>query len=60
MAQQAKPIRWEELSWEEVGALRESGIDTVILPIGATEQHGLHLPTGVDSFSVVAGYHPFF
>ena len=54
MAQDTRPIRWEELSWEEVGTLRDSSINTVILPIGATEQHGLHLPTGVDSFSVVA------
>ena len=54
MTEDATPIRWEELSWEEVGALRENGIDTVILPVGATEQHGPHLPTGVDSFSVVA------
>ena len=26
----------------------------VMLPVGATEQHGLHLPTGVDTLSAVA------
>lgn len=50
----ARPIRWEELSWEEVARLRDRGIDMAILPVGATEQHGLHLPLGVDSFCAVA------
>ena len=54
MADDAAPVRWEELSWEEIGALRAGGIDTAILPVGATEQHGLHLPTGVDTFSAAA------
>lgn len=54
MTSGSRPILWEELSWEQIAALRDSGMDTVILPVGATEQHGLHLPTGVDSFSVRA------
>ncbi len=49
-----QPVRWEELSWEQVGAVRDGGIDMVILPVGATEQHGQHLPTGVDTLSAVA------
>ncbi|WP_017324699.1 creatininase family protein [Synechococcus sp. PCC 7336] len=49
-----RPVLWEELTWEEIAALRESGRDLVILPIGATEQHSLHLPVGVDTFSVMA------
>ena len=49
-----KPIRWEELSWEEISALRQSGVDLAILPVGATEQHGHHLPLGVDTLSAVA------
>lgn len=49
-----KPVRWDELSWEEIGALRDSGMDLAILPVGATEQHGLHLPLGVDTFSATA------
>lgn len=46
------PIVWDELSWEQVGLLRDRGIRMVILPVGATEQHGPHLPLGVDTFSV--------
>jgi len=48
------PVRWEELTWEQVAALRDGGIDLAILPVGATEQHGLHLPMGVDTLSAVA------
>jgi creatinine amidohydrolase len=44
-----KPILWEEMTWEEISALRQRGMDMVILPVGATEQHGPHLGTGVDS-----------
>ena len=54
MAAPAKPVRWEELSWQEIAALRDGGMDMVILPVGATEQHGLHLPLAVDTISVVA------
>ncbi|MFT3780753.1 MAG: creatininase family protein [Nibricoccus sp.] len=45
----AKPILWANLTWPEIGALRESGIDAVILPCGATEQHGPHLGVGMDA-----------
>lgn len=45
-------MRWDELSWEDLAALRDGGMDMAILPVGATEQHGRHLPTGVDSLSV--------
>jgi creatinine amidohydrolase len=45
---------WEELTWEDVGALRASGMDMAILPVGATEQHGRHLPLGVDTYSADA------
>lgn len=54
MSQTLKPVLWEELSWEEIAAVRENGTDMAILPVGATEQHGLHLPTGVDTLSAVA------
>jgi len=50
----SRPVRWEECSWEEIAAIRSTGLDMVILPVGATEQHGPHLPTGVDTFSVCA------
>lgn len=45
------PVRWDERTWEEIAAIRTGGIDMAILPVGATEQHGLHLPTGVDTLS---------
>ncbi len=48
------PVRWQDLTWEQVAALRDSGIDLAILPVGATEQHALHLPLGVDTLSAVA------
>lgn len=47
----ARPVLWEELTWEEIGALRAGGMDMAILPIGATEQHGPHLATSVDSIT---------
>ncbi len=37
------------MTWEEVDSLVKSGIETALLPIGATEQHGPHLGCGVDS-----------
>jgi creatinine amidohydrolase len=40
---------WHRLTWEEIGALPARGIDAVILPVGATEQHGPHLGCGVDT-----------
>lgn len=49
-----QPVRWEELSSEALAALPRRGIDMAILPVGATEQHGPHLPLGVDTFSTVA------
>jgi len=38
-----------ELSWPEVAAALEDGVDTVVLPLGATEQHGPHLPVDTDT-----------
>jgi creatinine amidohydrolase len=37
------------MTWEEIGRRRAQGGDAVILPVGATEQHGPHLGTGMDS-----------
>ncbi len=39
---------WSELSRDEIGAAAEAGALAVI-PMGSTEQHGPHLPTGTDS-----------
>ena len=44
-----KPLVWANLSWPEIAALPTSGVDGVILPCGATEQHGPHLGTGMDA-----------
>jgi creatinine amidohydrolase len=46
-----EPVLWERLTWEELAGLRDCGVDMAILPVGATEQHGAHLPTGVDTLS---------
>lgn len=44
-------IQLKELSWPEVESyLNEHDSPTIIVPIGSTEQHGPHLPTGVDLF----------
>jgi creatinine amidohydrolase len=40
---------WDTLTWEEIGRLPATGMDTAILPVGATEQHGPHLGCGVDT-----------
>jgi creatinine amidohydrolase len=42
--------RWEELAWPELAAMRTLGDGEVgLIPVGATEQHGPHLPTGTDT-----------
>ena len=44
-----RPIHWNHLTWPEIAALPASGMDAVLLPCGATEQHGPHLGTGMDA-----------
>jgi creatinine amidohydrolase len=48
------PLFLEELAWPQVQALQESGMKTLLLPIGATEQHGPHLPLNTDSVIATA------
>jgi creatinine amidohydrolase len=43
-------ILFHELTREELNARATGGI--VLLPTGATEQHGPHLPTGTDTYAV--------
>ena len=38
-----------EMTWPEVKDAVADGITTIFLPLGATEQHGPHLPLGTDS-----------
>ena len=40
----------EELTREELRAIAPDAL--AILPVGATEQHGPHLPVGTDRFTV--------
>ncbi len=43
-----------EMTWAEVADAIAGGATTVILPLGATEQHGPHLPLGTDTFRAAA------
>jgi mycofactocin system creatininase family protein len=43
-----------EMTWTEVEDAVINGATTVILPLGATEQHGPHLPLGTDTFRAAA------
>jgi len=40
---------FEELTWPEVDAAAKAGAP-VIIALGATEGHGLHLPLGTDTY----------
>jgi creatinine amidohydrolase len=40
---------WMEMTWQEI-ASAETGRWIAVLPLAAVEQHGPHLPLGVDSF----------
>ncbi|MGB0370746.1 MAG: creatininase family protein [Opitutales bacterium] len=41
--------QWSIMTWPEILDTINSGCDAAILPLGATEQHGPHLGTGMDS-----------
>ena len=45
----AEAIRLENLPWPEVAALRGVNGGMLLLPLGATEQHGPHLPINTDT-----------
>src|SRR3954452_16255062 len=42
------------MPFPEVKALADSGRAMVILPVGVVEEHGAHLPLGLDSFAAEA------
>lgn len=44
-----KPVLLENLAWPEISALREKNGGLLLLPLGATEQHGPHLPVAMDT-----------
>lgn len=41
-------MQWSELTWSEVPGVLEAARHAAILPVGATEQHGLHMGCGMD------------
>jgi creatinine amidohydrolase len=49
-----KPVIWDYLTWPEVQTMRDGGMDMCLLPVGATEQHGPHLPLNTDSVFAAA------
>jgi creatinine amidohydrolase len=42
-------VQLERMTWPEVAAALEVGKRTVIVPVGASEQHGPHLPEATDT-----------
>jgi creatinine amidohydrolase len=40
----------DEMTWPEVDEAIKKGVETVILIVGSTENHGPHLPLGTDTF----------
>ncbi|MFP2932169.1 creatininase family protein [Pyxidicoccus sp. 3LG] len=42
--------RLERLTWPELERLLASGVRTAVLPLGAMEQHGAHLPFATDTW----------
>ena len=42
------------LSWTDIDALADKANTVIVLPVGAIEQHGPHMPCAVDSI-VAAG-----
>jgi len=44
-----RPHVWGELTWPEAGRRFEE-VDIALLPVGAIEQHGPHLPLDTDAF----------
>lgn len=50
-----RPLRWSDLAWPEIGATFDAHpSDVGLLPVGATEQHGPHLPAGTDTILATA------
>jgi creatinine amidohydrolase len=43
-----RAMMWQDYSWEEIPACLARAAQAAILPVGATEQHGPQLGTGVD------------
>ena len=52
-----RPLLWNEMTWPEIAALRDGGMDMVILPVGSTEQHGPHLALDTDTVTATTVAH---
>lgn len=52
-----QPVLLENLAWPEIATLREQNGGLLLLPLGATEQHGPHLPVGMDTLLAEAVCH---
>jgi len=46
-----KALVWEHMTVREVRDALESGMRTVLVPLGVTEQHGYHLPLRTDCYN---------
>lgn len=44
-----RPLLWSDLTWTEIPQILDACGHAVLFPLGATEQHGPHLGTGVDT-----------
>ena len=42
-------IALEHMTWLEVQEALDEGVDTVVVVVASTEQHGPHLPLGTDT-----------
>ena len=49
-----RPVLVEELSWPSLQRLLDDGKRLLLLPVGATEQHGPHLPVNTDTLIATA------
>lgn len=45
----SRPVLFDELAWPAIAELIEGGETLALLPVGATEQHGPHLPASTDA-----------
>ena len=52
-----RPVLLDELTWPAIEALVEKGEALALLPVGATEQHGRHLPASTDADIATAVCH---
>ncbi len=49
-ATRATDVAIERMTWPDIAAAMGAGARTVVIPVGATEQHGRHLPEGSDAY----------